>query len=182
MRGANPGLEVQGQYTGGATVELFTIGELDRVWVLADVFEMDLPRVKKGAEVSVRVLSYPDKKFSGVVEWISGSLDPISRTAKVRFSVDNRDGALRPEMFGTATIAVDPDQKLAIKRSALLLLGKQTVAFVNTGTTPRGLLRFEQRPIAVDEMNGGDYVPVRGGVERNEQIVVKGEVLLLGEI
>jgi cobalt-zinc-cadmium efflux system membrane fusion protein len=182
MRGANPGLEVQGQYTGGATVELFTIGELDRVWVLADVFEMDLPRVKKGAEVSVRVLSYPDKKFSGVVEWISGSLDPISRTAKVRFSVDNRDGALRPEMFGTATIAVDPDQKLAIKRSALLLLGKQTVAFVNTGTTPRGLLRFEQRPIAVDEMNGGDYVPVRGGVERNERVVVKGEVLLLGEI
>jgi cobalt-zinc-cadmium efflux system membrane fusion protein len=182
MRGANPGLEVQGQYTGGATVELFTIGELDRVWVLGDVFEMDLPRVKKGAAVSVRVLSYPEKEFPGVVEWISGSLDPISRTAKVRFSVDNREGALRPEMFGTATIAVDPDLKMAIKRSALLLLGKQTIAFVNTGTTPQGLLRFEQRPIAVDELNGGDYVPVRGGVERNERVVVKGEILLLGEI
>jgi membrane fusion protein, heavy metal efflux system len=182
MRGANPGLEVQGQYTGGATIELFTIGELDRVWVLADVFEMDLARVKKGAAVDVSVLSYPDKKFSGVVEWISGSLDPISRTAKVRFSVDNRDGALRPEMFGTASISVDPDQKMAIKRSALLLLGKQAIAFVNFGTTPNGLLRFEQRPIAVDEMNGGDYVPVRGGVERNERVVVKGEILLLGEI
>jgi membrane fusion protein, heavy metal efflux system len=182
MRGANPGLEVQGQYTGGATVELFTIGELDRVWVLADVFEMDLPRVKKGAEVSVTVLSYPDRKFSGVVEWISGSLDPISRTAKVRFSVDNRDGALRPEMFGTASIAVDPDKKVAIRRSALLLLGKQTIAFVQTGTTPDGQLRFEQRPVAVDEMNGGDYVPLRGGIERHERVVVKGEVLLLGEI
>ena len=182
MRGANPGLEVQGQYTGGATVELYTIGELDRVWVLADVFEMDLARVKKGAAVDVSVLSYPDKKFSGVVEWISGSLDPISRTAKVRFSVDNREGALRPEMFGTASISVDPDQKMAIKRSALLLLGKQAIAFVNIGTTPNGLLRFEQRPIAVDEMNGGDYVPVRGGVERNERVVVKGEILLLGEI
>jgi membrane fusion protein, heavy metal efflux system len=182
MRGANPGLEVQGQYTGGATIELFTIGELDRVWVLADVFEMDLPRVKKGAAVDVSVLSYPDKKFSGVVEWISGSLDPISRTAKVRFSVDNHEGALRPEMFGTASISVDPDQKMAIKRSALLLLGKQAIAFVNIGTTPNGLLRFEQRPIAVDEMNGGDYVPVRGGVERNERVVVKGEILLLGEI
>ena len=182
MRGANPGLEVQGQYTGGATVELFTIGELDRVWVLADVFEMDLPRVKKGAEVSVKVLSYPDDKFSGIVEWISGALDPISRTAKVRFSVDNRKGALRPEMFGTASIAVDPDLKMAIKRSALLLLGKQTIAFVNTGMTPKGLLRFEQRPIAVDELNGGDYVPVRGGIDRNERVVVKGEILLLGEL
>ena len=182
MRGANPGLEVQGQYTGGATVELYTIGELDRVWVLADVFEMDLPRVKKGTDVSVSVLSYPDRKFSGTVEWISGSLDPISRTAKVRFSVDNGGRLLRPEMFGTASISVDPDRKMAIKRSALLLLGKQTVAFINTGTTPEGLLRFEQRPVAVDEMNGGDYVPVRGGVERNERVVVKGEVLLLGEI
>ncbi|HTA18434.1 MAG TPA: efflux RND transporter periplasmic adaptor subunit [Polyangia bacterium] len=182
MRGANPGLEVQGQYTGGATVELFTIGELDRVWVLADVFEMDLPKVKKGAAVSVTVLSYPDRAFSGVVEWISGSLDPISRTAKVRFSVDNRDRALRPEMFGTASIQVDPDQKMAIRRSALLVLGKQTIAFVQTGTTPDGQLRFEQRPVAVDELNGGDYVPVRGGVERGEPVVVKGEVLLLGEM
>jgi cobalt-zinc-cadmium efflux system membrane fusion protein len=182
MRGANPGLEVQGQYSGGATVELFTIGELDRVWVLADVFEMDLPRVKKGADVNVTVLSYPDRRFSGTVEWISGSLDPISRTAKVRFSVDNKDRVLRPEMFGTASISVEPDRKMAIRRSALLLLGKQQVAFVNTGTTPSGQLRFEQRPIAVDELNGGDYVPVRGGVDRDERVVVKGEVLLLGEI
>jgi membrane fusion protein, heavy metal efflux system len=182
MRGANPGLEVQGQYTGGATVELFTIGELDRVWVLADVFEMDLPLVKKGAEVKVTVLSYPEESFPGVVEWISGALDPISRTAKVRCSIDNRAAKLRPEMFGTASIGVDPDTKLAIRRSALLLLGKQTIAFVETGTTSDGRLRFEQRPIAVDELNGGQYVPIRGGVERNEQVVVKGEVLLLGEL
>ncbi len=58
MRGANPGLEVQGQYSGGATVELFTIGELDKVWVIADVFEMDLPRVQKGNRVVVNVLAY----------------------------------------------------------------------------------------------------------------------------
>jgi cobalt-zinc-cadmium efflux system membrane fusion protein len=182
MRGANPGLEVQGQYTGGATVELFTIGELDRVWVLADVFEMDLPRVKKGAQVSVSVLSYPDKKFTGTVEWISGSLDPISRTAKVRFSVDNKERQLRPEMFGTANIQVDPDMKMAIRRSALLLLGKQTVAFVNTGTTADGRLRFEQRPVATEELPGSDYVPVRGGVERNERVVVSGEILVSGEL
>ncbi len=182
MRGANPGLEVQGQYTGGATVELYTIGELDRVWVLADVFEMDLPLVKKGAEVRVSVLSYPKESFSGVVEWISDALDPISRTTKVRCSIDNKDRKLRPEMFGTASIGVDPDIKLAIRRSALLLLGKQTIAFVQTGTTADGKLRFERRPVEVDEMNGGQYVPIKGGVERNEKVVVKGEVLLLGEI
>ena len=87
MRGANPGLEVSGQYSGGGAVELFTIGELDRVWVLADVYEMDLARIKKGAEVDVKVLAYPGDTFTGAVEWVSGALDPISHIAKVRCSV-----------------------------------------------------------------------------------------------
>lgn len=180
MRGANPGLEIQGQYSGGATVELFTIGELDRVWVLADVFEMDLPRVKKGAQVAVNVLAYPSETFTGEVEWISGALDPTSRTAKVRCSVANADSKLRPEMFGTATISVNPDSKLAIKRSAVLLLGEQPVLFAQTGTAPTGQLRFQRRPVAVDDLADGEYVPLKAGIERGEKVVVNGGVLLLG--
>jgi cobalt-zinc-cadmium efflux system membrane fusion protein len=136
--------------------------------------------VKKGAEVDIQVLAYPQTTFKGTVEWISGALDPVSRTAKVRCSIANPEGKLRPEMFGTATISVDPDKKLAIKRSALLLLGEQSVVFVATGTASSGEMRFERRPIAVDEMSGGDYVPLKAGVARNENVVVKGGVLLLG--
>jgi hypothetical protein len=51
---------------------------------------------------------------------------------------------------------------------------------VKTGATSAGEVRFERRPIAVDEMSGGDYVPLKAGVERNETVVVKGGVLLLG--
>jgi cobalt-zinc-cadmium efflux system membrane fusion protein len=177
---ANPGLEVQGQYTGGATIELFTIGELDRVWVIADVFEMDLPRIKKGAEVTVNVLAYPDDRFKGTVEWISGALDPVSRTAKVRCSIPNPALKLRPEMFGTSLIAVNAAIKLALKRSALLLMGEQPVVFAQIGTTPAGQLRFERRPVGVDEMDGGDYVPLKTGAARGETVVVNGGVLLLG--
>ena len=83
-------------------------------------------------------------------------------------------------MFGTASISFDPEKKLAVRRSALLLLGEQSVVFVQTGTTPAGEVRFERRPIAVDEMSGSDYVPIKAGVERNEVLVVKGGVLLLG--
>jgi len=180
MRGANPGLEIQGQYSGGAAVELFTIGELDQVWVLADVFEMDLPRVKLGAEVTVNVLAYPNDSFTGHVEWISAALDPISRTAKVRCSIKNSDSKLRPEMFGTATIAVEPDSKLAIKRSAVLLMGEQPVVFAQVGTSADGRLRFQRRPVAAEEITGGDYLPLKAGLERGDQIVVSGGVLLLG--
>lgn len=187
-RGANPGLEVQGQYSGGASVELYTIGELDRVWVLADVFEMDLPKIKLGAPVAVRLLAYPDQRFEGHVEWLSGALDPVSRTAKARCSIanikssdaENPQWELRPEMFGTALISVNADTKLAIRRSALLLLGEQPVVFAQIGTTPQGQLRFERRPVAVDEMEGGDYVPLKSGAKPGEKVVVAGGILLLG--
>lgn len=179
-RQANLGLEITGQYSQGANLELFTIGELDRVWVFADVFEMDLPKIKLNAEVRVRVLAYPDDRFIGHVEWISGALDPVSRTAKIRCSIANPDGKLRPEMFGTALISVNADVKLAIRRSAILLMGEQPVVFVKVGTTPKGELKFERRPIAVDEMEGGDYVPVKSGATRDETVVVSGGVLLLG--
>ena len=182
MRGANPGLEVQGQYTGGATVELFTIGKLDRVWVLADVFEMDLPRIKTGSPVNVSVIGYPGETFPGNVEWISGTLDPASRTAKVRCSIDNRALKLKPEMYGTAVITVDSDQKLAVKRSAVLTLGDTSVVFVQKGTTPRGELRFERRVIAVEETTGGDLLPIKQGLERNERVITDGGILLLGMI
>lgn len=180
MRGATAGLEIQGQYTGGTNVELFTIGRLDRVWVLADVFEVDLPRVKLGAPVAVHVVAYPNESFNGVVEWISDSLDPSSRTAKARCSIDNPQLELRPEMFGSAVITVDADVKLALRRSALLFLGEQPVVFVQTGATGDGQLRFERRPVAVDEMTSGSYVPLKSGVERSEKVVVNGGVLLLG--
>ena len=142
---------------------------------------MDLPRVKKGAAVvDVKTLSYPDDTFSGVVEWIPGALDPISHIAKVRCSIPNPDRKLRPEMFGTASISVDPGQQFAIKRSAVLLLGDQPVVFAQVGSTADGELRFERRPIAVDEMSDGTYVRVRNGLDRHENIVVNGGVLLLG--
>ena len=62
-RNVSPGGEVQGLYGGGAAVELFTVGELDRLWVVADVYEMDTPRVKVGSRVNIKLFSMPNKVF-----------------------------------------------------------------------------------------------------------------------
>jgi len=181
-RSVNPGAEVQGMYGGGTAVELFTIGELDRVWVIADVYEMDLGQVKQGAHVTVKVVAYPNRLFEGTVEWVSGSLDPNSRTAKVKISVDNRERMLKPEMYATVSIASDTRKALAIPRTALLRLGDQNVVFVEVGKTPEGLLKFERRPIAVDEEEGGDFLPVTHGLNDGERVVTSGGILLLGMI
>jgi cobalt-zinc-cadmium efflux system membrane fusion protein len=181
-RNLSPGMEVVGQYSQGNALELFTIGELDRVWVLADVFEMDLGRIKKGARVTVRVVTYPTRVFVGLVDWVSGQLDPNTRTAKVRCTIDNPDLALKPEMYATVSVSVAERRALAIPRSAMLRLGDQTVVFVETGSAPNGLIRFERRPVAVDEDEGGDYLPVTHGLERAEKIVTSGAILLAGMI
>jgi cobalt-zinc-cadmium efflux system membrane fusion protein len=179
-RNVNPGVEVQGQYSGGNAVELFTIGELDTVWAMADVFEVDLARVKQGARVTVRVVAYPSQAFEGVVDWVSGTLDPTSRTAKVRCRIKNPLHELKPEMYAMVSISVAERRALAIPRDAILRLADQSIVFVEAGKTPAGLLRFERRPVAVDEEDGGDYFPLTHGLKAGERIVTSGAILLSG--
>ena len=178
MRAVSPGIEIQGQYSGGAAVELFTIGEIDHVWAMGDVYEVDIPRVKKDAEVEIKVVSYKDKPFKGKVEWVQHMLDPVTRTAKVRFSFDNPGGALLPEMYGTVYIKVDQRKALAIPRNAILRLGDTRVVFVQTGTAPDGRIKFERMPVDVDEFTADNWLPIRHGLEKGMLVVTKGAVLL----
>jgi cobalt-zinc-cadmium efflux system membrane fusion protein len=181
-RTVNPGVEVQGQYSGGTAVELFTIGELDRVWVLADVYEVDLPKIKKGAPVMVKVVSYPDKAFHGAVDWISGALDPTSHTSKLRCSIANPDHELRAEMYATAAIRLQAHQSIAVPRSAVLRLGEQNVVFVRKGETPQGALRFERRRVEVREGLGAENIEVTSGLSSGEEVVTSGAILLVGTV
>ncbi len=181
-RAVNPGIEVQGQYGGGTAVELFTVGELDKVWVLADVYEMDIARVKVGAKVNVNVVAYPGRTFEGRVDWVSGALDPTSRTAKIRCTFDNPDRLLKPEMYATVTISVEETKALALPKGAVLRLGDQTVVFVETGTTPDGKLKFERVPVQVDEGEGSQWLPVQHGLDKGTKVVTQGAILLAGMI
>jgi cobalt-zinc-cadmium efflux system membrane fusion protein len=171
-RQINPGVEVQGQYSGGASVELFTIGKLDRVWALADVYEQDIARVKLGAPVQFKLVAYPDQVFTGKVDWISGTLDAGTRTATIRCVMANPDRLLKPQMYATAQIETDGHKALAIPRSSLLHMGEKTlVVSVNNG-------HYERRPVIVDEDETGDWVPVLHGLEAGENVVTSGALLL----
>lgn len=177
-RNVSPGIEVQGLYGGGTPVELFTVGELDRVWVVADVYEMDLARVKVGSKVRVKVVSYPDKVFEGQLDWVAGTLDPQTRTVKVRCTFQNVDRLLKPEMYATVSIFVDEKKALALPRSAVVRMGDQTVIFVEKGKTPDGRFIFERRPVTVDEGEGGQWIPVTHGLEKGTRVAISGTVLL----
>jgi cobalt-zinc-cadmium efflux system membrane fusion protein len=180
MKSVSPGMEIAGQYSGsGAPVELFTIGEADKVWVLADVFELDIPRVKVGSKVVVNVVSWPDRGFEGKVDWISGALDPNTHATKVRCTFDNADRALKPEMFATVRVSVDVKKAIAIPRSSVLRLGEQTVVFLDRGDKD-GKQRFERVPVTVDEGEGSKWLTVDHGLEKGDKIVTGGAILLSG--
>ena len=180
-RTANPGVEVQGQYGGGGAVELFTIGEIDPLWLLGDLYELDLFRVKVGSPVAITLAGYPGKPIQAKVEWISSALDPATRTAKFRCTLANPKHLLRPEMFAQAAITVEPAQALAIPRAALVRLASQTFAFVDLGPRPDGTRRYERRPVQVDERVAGDRVPVKTGLQAGERVVVQGAMMLSGQ-
>jgi cobalt-zinc-cadmium efflux system membrane fusion protein len=181
-RTVNPGMEVQGQYGGGGSaVELFTVGELDPIWAIADVYEMDLSRVKVGDNVDVSVVSYPDRKFHGRIDWIAGALDPTSRTAKVRCTLANPDHMLRPEMYATVSVAGTGQRMLSLPRAAVLHLGDQTLVFKDIGPSPSGLLRFQQVPVEVNEDIPGDFVEVKKGLTETDTVVTSGALLLTNQ-
>ena len=178
-RAVNPGAEVQGQYGGGTAVELFTIGSIDQVWVLADVFETDLAKVKTGAALSAAVPAYEGRAFTGRVDWISPALDPATRTARVRCVLKNERGELRPEMYATVRIASGVRSSLAIPRTAVVRQGEQTWVFTQLGRTEHGMHRFSRRQVQVEDA-GGDLLPVLSGLARGETVVTAGAIQLSG--
>jgi membrane fusion protein, heavy metal efflux system len=177
LRNINPGVEVQGQYSGGATVELFTIGELDKVWVLGELYEMDFARVHKGAPATVSVVAYPGKVFEGAVDWVSGALDPNTRSAKVRCTFDNPEKILRPMMYATVRISVEQETALAIPRNSLLRLRDKTAVFLQVGEM-NGYERFRRVDVNVDEGESSPWLVVRKGLEPGSKVVVSGVILL----
>ncbi|MGA2448073.1 MAG: efflux RND transporter periplasmic adaptor subunit [Polyangiaceae bacterium] len=177
LRNVTPGIEVQGQYSGGATQELFTIGEVDKVWLIGDLYEVDMARVHVGTPAVVTVVAYPDKSYAGRVDWVSGVLDPNTRTAKLRCTIDNPDKELRPEMYATVRVAVDPKRQLAVPRDAVLHFGDTHVAFVYLGARD-GYARFLRLPVEVDEGPSGPWLGVKRGLERGQSVVTNGAGVL----
>lgn len=172
------GMEISGQYTGSQPMEIFTIGNADNVWVLSDVYETDIARVKIGQDVVVNVPAYKDRDFKGKVDWVAEALDPTTHATKVRSTFDNTDRALKPEMFATVKISVDVKKALAIPRAAVVRLGDQLVVFLDRGATADGKERFERLPVIVDEGEGSKWLTVEHGLETGQRIVTGGALLL----
>ncbi len=101
---------------------------------------------------------------------------PALRTARVRCVLENPDGALKPEMYATVSIATEPKRALSVSRHALTRISEQTFVFVQVGWTEEGRRIFERRLVRVAEDDEGDHVSVLEGLTPGERVVVEGSV------
>jgi cobalt-zinc-cadmium efflux system membrane fusion protein len=152
---------------------LFTISDLSRVWIICDVYENDLPKVRVGDTSDIRVSAYPDLKLTGRVDNISAVLDPNIRTAKVRIEVAN-PGVLRVGMFVTATFRGPPTGvHAAVPATAILHLHDREWVYVPA--RDRG--GFQRKEIVSGAMRPGNVQEVTSGVQPGERVVVNALVL-----
>ena len=179
-RTATPGLEVQGMLAQANVVqELFTVGELDPIWVWGDVYERDLARVHPGQKVTITSVADPQHPIEGSIDYVAQALDPQSHTARLRCVVRNADRRLKPEMFVTLSVELERRDALAVPRSAVIKAGTRQTVFVRDGKTPDDRTRFLQRSVELADADDG-WIAIAGGLNAGEKVVVSGSILLSG--
>jgi cobalt-zinc-cadmium efflux system membrane fusion protein len=151
------------------STELFTVADISRVWVQAEVYEKDLGRLQVGQSAIIHVDTYPDQAFAGKVTYISDALDPQTRTAKVRCEVANAGIRLKLDMFATIQLPTTFNrQAIAVPIGAIQQLETKTVVFVQ-----RGAAQFEAREITPGK-NVNGQVEVVAGLREGEPVVIVG--------
>ena len=153
--------------------ELFTITDIDTVWVLADVYEKDISLIREGQQVEIAVATYPDKVFTGKIAYVSDLIDPTSRSAKVRCVVENRNHELKLDMFATVRVPTSHSrQVLAIPASSLQNIEGKSVAFAQVGE-----FEFVPRALQLGAQQAG-WVEILSGLKPGEKIVAEGSFYL----
>jgi len=171
----------EGQYVSAGT-PLFRIADLSRVWVQIDAYETDLPHLRVGQEVVVKVEGLTGEPFNGRTAFIDPVLDERARTARVRVEVDNPKGRLRPGMFAEAIIegeSVGGTAPLVIPESAPLFTGRRSVVFVEVPQAENPT--YELRVVRLGPRTGPVY-PVLAGLNEGEKVVTRGAFVLDADV
>ncbi len=169
-------IAIQGmRFAAGDT--LYRIADLSHVWVLADVFEQDIADIHPGQTARISVAAYPDANISGQVTFIYPTLNPTTRTAKLRIEVDNAAVLLKPDMYATVEIAapLNADKLLAVPDSAVLDSGTRQVVLVEVKPG-----HFEPHAVKLGHRADG-YAEIRSGIAAGDKVVVGANFLIDAE-
>jgi Cu(I)/Ag(I) efflux system membrane fusion protein len=163
----------KGDYVNKGTV-LFEIADLNKVWILLDAYESDLPFMKIGQKIIITLASIPGKEFNSTISFIDPLINPQTRTATVRAELNNPQQLLKPEMFVKGKIKASlsvSGKSIVIPNTSLLWTGKRSVVYVKVPNTE--FPAFEMREITLGA-SLGEYYIVENGLTEGEEIVTNG--------
>jgi membrane fusion protein, heavy metal efflux system len=152
---------------------LVTVADLNTIWIIGDVYEKDVARVNRGRQVTVTLQAYPDRKWNGRIDSISGALDPTTRTLKARVVLPNPGQQLKPEMFGAIHVTAGTHQAVVVPAAAIIHEGNTVTVFVKNAGKP------EQRTVTIGQTVDGS-VEVVSGLQAGDEVAADGAELLKG--
>lgn len=165
----NPNMQIRPDNSSN----LFTISDLKKVWILANVYETDISNIKVGEKVTVTTLSYPDKQFEGQIDKIYNVLDPDNKTMKVRIQLDNKENLLKPEMF--ANVIVNQIQGIS-----MLAVPSNCVVFdrnKNWVIVYKGKCDVQARPVEIVKSTS-KLTYIKSGVKSGEKVITTMQLLI----
>ncbi len=153
---------------------LYEIADLSRVWVLFDVYEQDMPWVKKGDKVRFNVQSLPGETFEGNISFLDPVIDPKTRVAKARIDMSNSGLKLKPEMFASGTVEAKLPSgggTFSVPKTAVMWTGKRSLVYVKAETETG--VNFLMREVTLGPALGDNYL-IESGLDEGEEIAVSG--------
>lgn len=161
-----------GDHVAQGTV-LYDIADLSHLWIMFDAYESDIEFLKTGDPVTFTVQALPGALFTGDILFIDPVLDPVTRVAKVRVEIANKNGKLKPEMFAIGVVRANLEEYNhypVIPSSAVLWTGKRSIVYVRQpGDEPV----FKLQEIELGPMLGDRYIVIKG-LKEGEKIVTQG--------
>lgn len=174
------GVVIDKKVVAGARVspgdDIYTIADLSQIWIVADIYEYELPFIQVGQRAVVSLPHDPSRMLNGRVSFFYPILDRETRTAKVRFDVPNPGERIKPEMYANVELKIPLGRRLAVPRDAILETGERQIIFVHHS---RGTVEWRNAVIGVQ---AGDWVEIREGLQEGEHIVTSANFLLDSEV
>ena len=155
--------------------KLVDIVDLSTIWVIADIYEKDLPLVKVGQKATIKFSNFPGKKIASTIEYIYPLLSGETRTVKARFTIKNISDELKPQMFTDVEIGIDLGKRLALPEAAVINTGKRRIVYLDHGD---GL--FEPRDVRTGVRAEG-MIEVTDGLAPGEKVASQANFLIDSE-
>jgi Cu(I)/Ag(I) efflux system membrane fusion protein len=160
---------------------LYTIADLSRVWIEAELREADAGTVREGSPATVELTAFPGRPLAGTVSYVQPTLQAQARTLRARIVLPNPDGRIKPGMYATVRLSAPERTALTVPASALVRTGERTLVFVDLGGG-----RLQPQEVEIGRA-AGDYAEVLSGLGPGQRVVTSAQYLLdsesnLGEV